>query len=274
MTMPITLTLVRHGESESNVAKRHFDKHKKSIKGEKALMSVHTSERRLTPRGVDQAQAAGVCLRRWFDEENIKIRRTRVYVSPYVRASETAGHLGLDNKWRMDNRLVERNWGDLDQMTHEERMHKYREEFDLRKEFAFFWRAGNGETLQDVFGRLRDFTNTLHRECSKKHVIVVTHGETMWAFRTLLEYWLPQDLREAMISRNKQTQIVNGRIVQYTRIDEKGKPQKRIVRMRMTHPTHPEDPKKNLPWQPVGRHEYSNADLLEYAEVHPRFLAA
>jgi len=166
MTMPLTLTLVRHGESESNVAKRSFDK-KLAIAGEKELMAVHTSQRRLTEKGVAQAKRAGEWLKTWLS--TVSEAPMRCYVSPYVRAIETAGHLGLGQKWRRDMRLCERNWGEFDQMPYEERMKRFGHEIHLRKEHAFFWRPADGETLQDVFLRVCDLITTLHRECEKMH---------------------------------------------------------------------------------------------------------
>jgi broad specificity phosphatase PhoE len=129
--MPRTLTLGRHGESESNAAKRAAEKgirHPRELE----LMRVHTSQRRLTPRGVQQAQRAGEWLRMHFSQEAARrleplYSTVRGYFSPYARAMETAGYLGLPIEWRPDARLCERNWGDLDQLTYEERIEKYGE---------------------------------------------------------------------------------------------------------------------------------------------------
>src|SRR4051812_24686608 len=89
--MPKTLTLVRHGESESNAAKRMADELGASPAGEAELMAVHTSQRRLTARGVKQAQAAGAWLRAHFMElakcERVEpFSNVAGYFSPYARA--------------------------------------------------------------------------------------------------------------------------------------------------------------------------------------------
>jgi len=276
--MPITLTLIRHGESESNAAESAYE-NKQTLKGTYEVAKVHTSERRLTKLGVCESKEAGKWLRKWKHEIGLYDSQFRFYVSPYVRAAETATNMGLgmSTKWRMDVRVVERNWGFMDQESYDGRMEQYKDQFRLRKEFAFFWRPGDGETIQDVHMRVRDFIKTLHRECSNMHVIVVTHGETMWAFRFLLEHWLPQDLRAAMLNRTGQTDLHNCRIIQYTRIPVcESRPRidmyPRMKYMRMVNPMKPNDPEHNLPWTEIGRKDYSDADLAEYVDKHPRFL--
>ena len=263
--MPRTLTLVRHGESESNAAKRAAERGK-PFAAEAKLMGVHTSERRLTPKGVEQAQQAGAWLREnWLQFPYEK----RCYVSPYVRAAETAGFTGLNQEWRVDNRLCERNWGSLDQMTHEERMRVFKEQLARRKKHAFFWRPADGETLQDVFNRIRDLIGTLHRECERMHVLAVCHGETMLAWRTVLEYWLPQDLRNDMSSKDKRFDILNCRIIQYSRQDENNELHlhEKFVRVRFVDPTDPENPTTNHDWMPVKRRLWSEADLQTFLEA-------
>lgn len=89
MTMPIDLVLVRHGESEGNVALHH------SRRGDDSPLSPeflaqHSSRWRLSDRGRAQAEATGEWLRAQFPEGF-----GRHYTSEYVRAMETAGLLGL-----------------------------------------------------------------------------------------------------------------------------------------------------------------------------------
>ncbi len=270
--MPLNLTLIRHGESESNLAKSFFEAGK-PLSGEADLMKVHTSDRRLTPKGIAQAQAAGEWLRKWMDEEKIETANCRFYVSSYVRAMETAGHLHVpEARWRLENRLVERNWGTLDQLPYEERLRLFGEEMKRRKEFAFFWRPSSGETMQDVFLRFRDLADTLHRECERKHVFLVCHGETMWAARTVLEYWTPRQLRDHMLERDNRTRIHNCRIIQYTRVLDAEHRADRLSRVRFVDPVHPDDPARNLGWAKVARPMYTSGELLEMCEGHKRFV--
>jgi len=269
--MPKTLTFIRHGESESNKARSFFEANKK-LPGVVEMMRTHTSERRLTPKGVRQAQAAGAWMRGWMAQEVKTHEPVRLYSSQYVRAAETAGHLGLPGTWRLDERLVERNWGMMDHKPYEQRIAEFGEQMALRKEHAFFWRPADGETMQEVLRRTRDLINTLHRECADDHVICVSHGETMWTWRFVLEYWLPQHLREHMLSKDKQMRIVNCRIIQYSRVGPDGHEGKRLHRVRFIDPMHPDDPARNRDWVEFRRPFYSSEDLLAYAHLHPRFI--
>lgn len=273
MIMSRTLTLVRHGESESNAAKRAAEKGK-PFPQESQLMGVHTSERRLTDRGMEQAKQAGEWVRGFLAEQ--KGITVRGYVSPYVRAAETAGLMRLSIDWRIDPRLSERNWGDVDQMTQAERMRLFRRELDLRRQFALFWAppGAGSESLMDVFLRLRDLDTTLEKRCSGMNVVLVCHGETMYAERFLREYWLPRDLRAAMESKDKRFDIHNCRIIQYSRFDAEGKEFPYYVRLRFIDPRDPMDPKRNADWMPIVRPVFSDDQLLEYASLHPRFLQA
>jgi NAD+ kinase len=261
--MPVDLALVRHGESESNLAKSRFEANE-ACANEKTLMSVHTSERRLTPRGVRQAQAAGA----WLKEHLISAPESwplKLYVSPYVRALETAGHFGFGNDWQPDVRLMERNWGRIDQMTYAERLDMFKDQLEMRREHAFFWRPDNGETLQDVFMRLRDMTSTLRAKYGSHRVIAVTHGETMWAWRTILEKLMPQDLRLKMLEHDEKTRIRNCRIIHYTRQDENGILSSSFERVRFVNPEDPDDPETNSGWMKIERRNWSHEDLLRYA---------
>lgn len=271
MTMPRTLTLIRHGESESNLAKRAAERGEPfPPEQEKQLMNVHTSERRLTPKGVKQAQQAGVWMRKFLaSEAGVPVRG---YVSPYVRAAETASLMNLGIQWRIDSRICERNWGKLDQMTHDERMKMFKKELGRREEFALFWKPPGGDSLMNVFLMLRDLDLTLEKKCSNMNVVMVCHGETMLSGRFLREYWLPRDLRNAMQSNDQHFKTMNCRIIQYTRDDEQGNTRDFYVRVRFVDPRDPTNPDTNHDWMPVERRLWSDDDLLEYVNLHPRFL--
>lgn len=270
MTMPVSLVLERHGESESNKAKSLYEAGT-DFADEGDLMHIHTSERRLTPLGVRQAQKAGLWLRaNWYDAE--RPDDYRFYVSPYVRAMETGGHSGLGDDWKVDARLMERNWGSFDLMPYHERAALFAEELRLRKDHAFFWRPTNGETLQDVFMRTRDITASLHRDCSDKKVLIVSHGETIWVWRTVLERLMPMQLREMMLSNDDRIWIHNCRLIEYTREREDGTLASRFVRMRFVNPENPDDPKTNLGWHEIPRPKWSHQDLIEFARKFPTFI--
>jgi broad specificity phosphatase PhoE len=273
--MPRSLTLVRHGESEGNLSRTLYDLGRPHPNEEK-LMKVHTSDRRLTPTGIEQAKAAGAWLKEnWHGAT--EPGAFRLYVSPYIRAIETAGHLGFGEDWRLDARLMERNWGELDLLTLEERSRRFGEKAEEDIEQAFFWRPADGETLQDVFQRTRDMMNTLHRECEDKDVLIVCHGEVMRVWRMILEYWTPRELVSQTKNRDLQTRNLNCRIIQYTR-HQVERPKgylplsRRLEWVRFVNPMAPEDPQTNRDWRPIKRRLFSHEELLEYVSTFPRFL--
>jgi broad specificity phosphatase PhoE len=270
--MPRSLTLERHGESEGNLVRTLFEKGNPHP-NERSLMKVHTSHRRLTPKGVLQAKAAGEWLQReWLPPIQKEGKETRLFVSPYVRAMETAGHNGFGDRWRLDNRIMERDWGELDSLTYDQRMQKFADIPNDPEEDAFFWRPPGGEALFNVFLRLRDMCTTLHRECEDMHVLMVCHGETMWAWRALLEYWTPQRLALEMMRKSNKTRHINCRLIQYSRFAEDGSDAGKLCRVRFVNPSDPDNPEWNQGWQAFERPTYTHAQLLELSESYLRFL--
>ena len=269
--MPYTLTLIRHGQSESNYAHLASQRGEK-LRGEKELMSLHASDRRMTNKGIEQARRAGEWFRQWYNEQaspKLKID-PRCYVSPYVRARETAAHLGLRTRWRLDIRLCERNWGEIEQLTYEERHAKFSEVLEKQHEFAYFWRPHDGETLQDVFLRGRDFVGTLERQCEHMHVVCVTHGETMYVFRAIFEYLMPDQLRAAMSDSDTRTDMRNCRAIQYRRGVHATR-EEYFSHVRFVDTSAPDDPGTNTDWIPIDRTLFSDKELLASVEAFPRF---
>jgi broad specificity phosphatase PhoE len=268
--MPYTLTLIRHGQSESNYAHLASQRGEK-LPREKELMRLHTSDRRMTNKGVEQARRAGEWFREWYNEQASPRheRDLRCFVSPYMRARETAAHLGLRTRWRLDIRLCERNWGEIEQLTYEERQAKFSEVLERQHEFAYFWRPHDGETLQDVFLRTRDFVEALDRQREDMHVLCVTHGETMFVFRAIFEYLMPDQLRAAMASVDPRTDMRNCRAIQYRRLHPAQEGY--FSHVRFVDTSAPDDPATNTEWVPVERKLLSEKELLASVEAYPRF---
>ena len=145
MTMPLDLVLVRHGESEGNVAfglsrrgdHSHFTPE---------FLARHSSKWRLTEQGEQQARAAGAWLR-----AHLTSSFDRYYVAEYLRAMETAAHLGFDDAvWRCEFYLRERDWGVFDVMSYQERRQRYGEDLRRRAVDTFFWTPPGGESMAEV----------------------------------------------------------------------------------------------------------------------------
>lgn len=269
MTLPIDLVLVRHGQSEGNAAKRLSERGEHSTLGD-VFRDRHTRSFRLTALGRKQAIAAGKWIRKEFFKDPIGF--DRYYTSEYARAMETSGLLGLlDAEWFRDFNLTERNWGHLDALPENERLKQYGEQLRLRDIEPFFWTPDNGESFAELCRRLRDVLQTLHRECRDKRVIIVCHGEVMWAFRVLLERMPQQTFKELHLSKDAKHRINNCQILHYTRRNpDTGKLAEHADWMRAVRPT--ESPVWDTGWQKIVRPRYTNEELLREVESYPAIL--
>lgn len=92
MTLPIDLVLLRHGQSEGNLARQRSKDGDNSVFIEE-FKNRHTAQYRLTAKGREQAKRAGAWLRKEFGDR--RVRFDRYFVSEYTRAKETAALLAL-----------------------------------------------------------------------------------------------------------------------------------------------------------------------------------
>lgn len=141
--LPQELVLVRHGESEGNVASNLMKKGDRSLGF--ILTDHHTARWRLTPKGVEQAKMAGEWLRANLQPLPSGDYFDRHYVSEYVRAMETASHLGLVQDWYVDYNLRERCWGELEQVHRPDWKELYAANMRMREQEPWFWKPPGGE---------------------------------------------------------------------------------------------------------------------------------
>jgi NAD+ kinase len=183
---------------------------------------------------------------------------------------ETAGHLGFDKAhWLCEFYLREREWGVFDLMSFEERRMRYSEDMKRRDLDAFFWTPPGGESMASVCLRVDRVLDTLHRECADRRVILVCHGEVMWAFRVRLERMSQEHYRELDQARDPKIKIYNCQVLHYTRRDPAtGQPAAHLDWMRSVCPWNPTLSENE--WKPIQRPRYSSADLLAVAERTPR----
>lgn len=254
MAMPNDLVLIRHGHSEGNLVMGH------SKKGDNSFVTSDFRETpghrwRLTERGRAEAAAAG----RWLSE-NFPLGFDRCYASPFIRTMETAAHLGLVGaEWRLDQRLRERDWGEMNSMPREEQASLYPQNARVKRIDAMYWRPPAGESIADVRLRVRNFFDTLHRECEGLRVVVVTHGEFMSAARAALEYF--SDEEWVMAESDPSQKIYNAHIYHYSRREHgEGEPGKYMSWKRRVRP---DDKDSNTGWLRIERKRFSNAELLD-----------
>lgn len=257
MGMPRLLVLVRHGKSEGNVVKKRSQKGNNEAFHNKDFLARHTSHFRLVDRGREQAKLSGEWIR-----QNLGYYFDRYYTSGYVRAMETAAHLGLrDAVWYTDFHLRERDWGDMDAVSEEDRHKKFAQNMERKSVNPFYWHPPSGESIAQVCLRVDRMIDTLHRECDGKRVIIVSHGELMWAWRVRLERMTPERYLELDASKDPRDHIDNGHVLIYTRENpETGKLAPYLAWMKSVSPSHPEASREE--WQPIIRPRFTNAELL------------
>jgi broad specificity phosphatase PhoE len=271
MSMPNHLVMVRHGESEGNFV------HAAHINGDNSYLTDEYRQRqghewRITPKGVEQAQAAGIWItQNILEAYNMANFDLHLY-SPHRRCRETAGHLELPNaSWRLNRLLREREWGELAGLLESEHAEKYPENYAWMKADPLHWAPVGGESIsQTADNRVRGVFDTLHRyhENNKVNsVVCAAHGEFMWASDLLLDYMLNEDYQIA--GNDKSRKINNGQVVHRTRLSpEDGEQADYLKWHRSVWPwANPDDPGV---WHESSRKTLTNEELLAQAESLPR----
>lgn len=266
MPLPIDLILVRHGESEGNAA------NKRDRAGDSSLMSSkhltrHNSEWRLTDAGRKQAKAAGEWIRK-----NIPGKFDMYLVSPYARAKETAGLMKLiDAKWEVDPYLVERDNGDLDGLTSEEKKRTYHRSLAVRALNEFYWRPPNGETRLDAGLRWDRILQSLQMKHSDHRVIIVAHETLIEAALIRRLHLTVEDFCKWKEENDPKTKIHNCQIIHFTRRNpETGEVIPSVRWYRSICPWNIKiSPGK---WQEIEKKLFTNNDLLESIEKLPRII--
>lgn len=260
--MPRDLLLVRHGRSEGNEALEAAKRGDLSLMTE-AFLARSAMDYRLVPEGAVQAEQAGLFIRDWMEAAGVSAF-DRCYVSPYLRAMETAGRLDLpDARWQRESLLRERDYGNWEGLDKPQVNERYRRSSELKTRNKFLWRPECGESISDVELRVREMLATMARELSGRRVICVTHEDVMWTFRYRLEKltipeWL--DFQE-----KDEHDIVNGGIIHFTREREDGTLDDRFHRLRRIDPTRPGD----ATWKLITRPLLTSAALLDEVEKVP-----
>lgn len=226
MSMPNHLFLVRHGEAEGNVA-RELAAAGDESRYTDAFVTTPGREWALTDKGREQAAAIG----RWLGDllaQPHMPERQRYYASPYVRTRQTAAGMRLGDsvpgvEWFLNRTLRERDWGEIESIPKREFEAAEYYALNVRKKLVdpLYWRPPGGESICDVGeNRVRNFLDTLDRECSGFTVVAVTHGEFMWATRVVLER--ADDETYLEWSADRDARIGNCEVLHYTRVVPEG----------------------------------------------------
>lgn len=271
MAMPEHLVLVRHVESEGNLARSAAKREDLTyLTDEYRERPGH--EWRITKRGQEQAVATGQWIQRHILDEYGLAKFGRYLYSPHRRTRETAGHLALPNaKWRIARLLREREHGEAGGLTDQEFQEQYPKNFAWMLKDPLHWAPPGGESISQVAdNRVRELFDTLHREHDQKDIksaVAVTHGEFIWASRLVLDYMLNEDYQAS--ENDKSQKIHNGQVVHYTRLDPKtGSIAPYLRWSRSVCPFRDGDVAGE--WRESRRRELSNQELLAQAAAIPR----
>ncbi len=208
---PERLWLVRHGQSEGNVARDAADE----TGAHEIAIHVRDVDVPLSELGRDQAQAAG----RWFGALPRDERPQVILASPYIRAKELAEIICREGALSggpahtiVDERLREREFGIFDRLTTAGIRHRFPEEAAHRRLLGkFYHRPPGGESWADVILRLRSMLNTINLHYCDRRVLIVCHQVVVLCFRYILE-----ELDEAAIlGIDKQAEVLNCGIAEY-----------------------------------------------------------
>jgi len=207
---PEALWLVRHGQSQGNVAREAPD----AAGHHEIAIDVRDVDVPLSDLGHHQAEATG----RWFASLGEDERPEVILTSPYLRARQTAEAIcangGLTGPTRLviDERLREREFGVFDRLTTAGIRNKYPEEAAHRSMLGkFYHRPPGGESWADVILRLRSALNTINLHYCDRRVLIVCHQVVVLCMRYILE----ELTEEQILGIDRQADILNCGIVRY-----------------------------------------------------------
>ncbi|KAF8822330.1 phosphoglycerate mutase family protein [Cardiosporidium cionae] len=258
--MPIDLVLVRHGQSEGNLAQRLSRQGNSSSIWKGDFRERHNSLYRLTDRGRWQANIAGEWIRC-----NISTVFDKYFTSEYIRAMETAAMLNLPNaRWATETYLRERDRGVLANKSHVEREKHFSEELRRKRRDDFYWQPSGGESIANLCLRVDRVMEILCENCSGLRVIIVCHGGVMKSFRALIE-------RRHNRGFSIRDKIHNCQIFWYTRRD----PATGVIASKYNwmQSVCPWDLKRSAnSWKEIQRLVYTNEELLRSVECVPQLI--
>lgn len=270
-TSPNNVIFVRHGQSEANVLQQ-AEKDGQLIDVPQELRFRPDWAHRLTDKGVEQAEIAGAWIR-----ENIAPLEVfdALYCSTFIRARETAAHLGgAACLWRPHNLIHERDWGEYGATPRSEQAERYPFTSKMKQEAPLYARLNGGESLADsVTLRVHNFRTTLKRKWSDQDVLTVTHGDIIGTVRYVFEDMLPEEWHK--VDADKAQRIGNCAILWYTKVNPEDSSDVRshLHWRRMIQPDDLEKSPFDGQWCEMPDNRFmSGAELLASAKAYPRLI--
>lgn len=206
---PTQLILLRHGQSEGNVAAETAQRDEL----ERIDVPARDPDVDLSQTGREQAAAVG----RWLQDLDNDDAPQVLWTSPYRRARETAEVAlevaGLRIGQRVDERLRDRDMGITDKLTAAGIRAAYPEEAERRDWLGkFYYRPPGGESWADVALRVRAVLTDLANTEKHQRVLVTGHDVVL-----LLFCYVAEGLdEEQVLARAKDNPLRNAAICRLT----------------------------------------------------------
>ncbi|WP_347109863.1 histidine phosphatase family protein [Paenarthrobacter sp. S56] len=206
----VELLLVRHGESEGNVAATEA-----RLAGAEIIdVPARDADVNLSVTGQEQAKALGTALAAIPEES----RPDAVVSSPYARARQTAEISVQAAGWSTgiltDERLRDRELGILDRLTSRGVQARFPEEAERRLWLGkLYYRPPGGESWADVALRLRSVLAELNTLNSGRRVMLVCHDAVILLVRYVLEGMSEEEILDLAAT----TSVLNASITRYVR---------------------------------------------------------
>ncbi|KRE41134.1 histidine phosphatase family protein [Knoellia sp. Soil729] len=173
------LILVRHGQSEGNVAaeqaqRDHLDRIDVPARDPDVVLSE---------TGQQQADAVGRWLSGLPGDEQPQV----IWTSPYRRARETADRAlavaDVELDYRVDERLRDRDMGITDQLTAQGIIAQFPQEAERREWLGkFYYRPPGGESWADVALRVRGVLTDLAHTEKHERILITAHDVVILLF--------------------------------------------------------------------------------------------
>lgn len=164
-----TIYLFRHGQSEFNLNKTF----------------TGWLDAKLTPLGIEQAKNLGDMLK----DKTIDLAIT----TRLSRAADTLKEVLVFHpeckETLVDDRMIERSYGDLSGHTHVETIAKYGQELFDKWHRGWTDKSENGESFVDVELRVQSFIQYLKSNFSSQNlgIAISAHGNSIRLFRKIME---------------------------------------------------------------------------------------
>jgi broad specificity phosphatase PhoE len=205
---PSAIWLVRHGESQGNLA----DARAHRAGAARLQLDVRDPDVPLSDTGRSSAEALG----RWLGGLSDGQRPTTVLSSPFTRALDTArtalATSGLDLPLHLDERLRERDFGAFDGMTGAGIREEYPQEAARRELLGkFYYRPPGGESWADVALRVRSLLLDAELHHAGERLLVFSHQAVILVFRYVLEGLSEQELLDV----DRRETIANCSVTRY-----------------------------------------------------------